>query len=179
MKVNRQSIATSRLFELKFSALNVIVLTLCYSPYTLPSWNVQPVQLWLGMATKGMNMTLITILLTLTRPIISEALASKQPIKANTVSSSTVNWTVALITWTWSVGGCNFRGWVQPWLELSGGQSDRGGRRCPWRRDLQYTPKMSPDITSPSHLLLCCPVQTRCSDWTRRGGNDGRMKWRG
>lgn len=43
-------------------------------------------------------MTLITILHTGPWPIIRVAFASKRSIKANIVSSTTVNWTVDLIT---------------------------------------------------------------------------------
>ncbi len=43
-------------------------------------------------------MTLITILLTGAWPIIRVAFTSKGAIKANTVSSTAVNWSVDLIT---------------------------------------------------------------------------------
>lgn len=133
----------------------------------------------LGKAARGINVTLITILHTGPWPIIRGACTSKGAIKANILSSTTVNWTVDLITRIWSVGGCNFRGWVQPCLELSEGQSDgeEGGGGGDPEGEIYSTLPMSPDITTPSHLLPCCPVQTchsHCSRWRWRkwGGQE-------
>lgn len=129
------------------------------------------------------KMTLIAILHTGPWPIIRVAFTSKGAIKANTVSSTTVNWAVDLITRIWSVGGCNFRGWAQPWLELSG-QSDRGRRRWPPRERFTVHSQMLPDITILSisffQRLFCYPVQTCHNDCsTRRRGSNGRMEGRG
>lgn len=134
-----------------FSALKLY----CFGQVVFPKqtflqpWGLHN-DLWLGKTARGINMTLITILHTGPWPIIRVASTSKGAIKANAVSSTTVNWSVDLITRIWSVGGCNFRGWAQPRSELSEGQSDAGGRRWPWGRDLQYTPKC--------HLILLLPL---------------------
>lgn len=127
-------------------------------------------------------MTLITILHTGPWPIIRVAFTSKGAIKANIVSSTTVNWSADIITRIWSGGGCNFRGWAQPWFELSEGQSDGGGRRWPWGRDLQYTPKRHLIFLHPLSVSLLsprCPVQTCHSDCSTRGGEEEVMGgWR-
>lgn len=135
--------------------------------------------LWLGKTARGIIMTLITILRTGPWPLIRVAFTSKGAIKANIVSLTTVNWTVDLITRIWSVGGCNFRGWAQPWLELSEGQSEGGGD--PGGEIYSTLPNVTRYYCSlSSHLLFCCPVQTCHSDCSRRGGgSDGRMKGRG